>query len=211
MKGNGAARAGADGGLVLLVALLGWIEARRGAPLAMDLEVQAWMKSHRAPFLDAPAKALDLLGKPAVIAACGMAAAVLALLLGDRALGILAGANTAGLILWIEALKVGVARTRPEASGWLVHVSGGGFPSGHAAGATGLCLLLLALAGRHFKPGAARGALKAALLLLPLAMAFSRLHAGVHYASDIAGGMLLGLTWFSVCSLWWGAPPDGEA
>lgn len=199
-----AKRAGALGGLLLLLALLGWVELRKGAPVGPDARVHRWILERRPSALQTPVRVLDRMGKAVAVAACGMAAAALAWLLGDRPLAALAAVNTSGLVLWIEGLKTGIARARPDAAGWLVHASGGGFPSGHAAGTAGLCLVLWVLAGRHFKPGASRAALRVGLALLPFAMAASRLCAGVHYLSDVAGGMLLALAWFSACSLWWG-------
>lgn len=206
-KGNRAARAGALGGLALLLLLLGWIELHQGAPLGLDLQVLSWVRAHPGLAPSALVQGLDLLGKVAVLTALGLAAAALAWLLGDRPLAFLASANALGLVVWTQAMKIGVARARPEAAGWGVHASGGGFPSGHATLTTGLCLVLWTLAARHFQGGAARVLFKAGLLLLPVLMGASRLFSGVHYLSDVVAGILLALTWFSVCSLWW--QPEG--
>ena len=83
----------------------------------------------------------------------------------------------------------------------LAHATGLSFPSGHAASAMAVygflaILLLRSPAGRGFGWAAA-----SAMGLLIAAIALSRLVLGVHYASDVLGGLLAGGLALSLAAL----------
>lgn len=96
--------------------------------------------------------------------------------------------------LLVETVAKGVVdRDRPPHHLRLVQAGGASFPSGHSAGTAAvvgvLVLLLLAWAGR-------RPAVRAVVVvagLFTVAVPVSRVALGVHYPSDVAGGVLLGL------------------
>lgn len=135
-------------------------------------------------------------GDPAVVATTdlGSVYAVLAIggvlaARGRRALA--ADIVGVGLAAWglSETVKTGVNRVRPyDRDGTrrlIAPPAGSSFPSGHATVATAWSVV----AARHARPGAARG-------LLPLVGAYvaaSRVYVGVHYPTDVIGGVGLGL------------------
>ncbi|HEY0816286.1 MAG TPA: phosphatase PAP2 family protein [Pseudonocardia sp.] len=106
--------------------------------------------------------------------------------------------------LGIETLvKNLVDRPRPQVPTVLAHASGASFPSGHTAGSAALVVALLVLVlpavrgnRRPDDDFRARGVGAAALVALGalacLAVAASRVLLGVHYPSDVVGGLLLG-------------------
>ena len=94
-------------------------------------------------------------------------------------------------------LKLGFGRARPHLIDHLDHVSSASYPSGHATSAAVVYLLLAWLAPPRWRFFA--WALAAAMIVLN---GFSRIMLGVHWASDIAGGTLLGAA-FALLGAWW--------
>jgi YegS/Rv2252/BmrU family lipid kinase len=91
-------------------------------------------------------------------------------------------------------LKQAFTRTRPSFDEPLHEIGGYSFPSGHSAGAamffTVAILFTIVLTGR----GARRRILIAVLVLLALGVGASRIFLGVHYLSDVVGGLAFGMT-----------------
>ncbi|MBX6169811.1 MAG: phosphatase PAP2 family protein, partial [Thermobispora bispora] len=89
------------------------------------------------------------------------------------------------------ALKVVVARARPSLPDPVAVAPGASFPSGHTVGATvgagillGLVLPLVRELGRALAWALA--------VLVPAAVGFSRIALGVHWVSDVVGGLMVG-------------------
>ena len=94
-----------------------------------------------------------------------------------------------GAALLIKEL---VHRARPDIAFRAYAETGFSFPSGHATLAAAFYGFLIYLAWRMMPPGFVRTAVVTALTLLIGLIAFSRLYLGVHYLSDVIGGLLLG-------------------
>lgn len=103
---------------------------------------------------------------------------------------------TTGLLggLVDTAVKVLVNRPRPEFEEPIAHALGKSFPSGHAMSSTvvygALLLVFLPMVPRRGR-GLAIGVTGALVLLI----AASRMALGVHFLSDVVGGIVLGLAW----------------
>ncbi len=80
-------------------------------------------------------------------------------------------------------------------TGALVRVSGWSFPSGHTAMATTFFLLFFLIAARRLSHKVLRVILLVVCLCGALAVGASRMYLGVHWFSDIVGGLLLGSFW----------------
>jgi len=103
-----------------------------------------------------------------------------------------------GIVLLNPALKRIFARARPLHDHGLALETGFSFPSGHSAGAIVsygmlMYLALRLLPGRWHVPAAMAAA--AAIVTI----ACSRVFLQVHFASDVAAGLLTGLAWLLVC------------
>lgn len=104
------------------------------------------------------------------------------------ALGIsVLGAGATALVV-----KEVIHRARPGRAFQAYAETGLSFPSGHATLAAAFYGFLVYLAWRTMPPGLARTATVSALTVLIALTAFSRLYLGVHYLSDVIGGLLLG-------------------
>ena len=95
-----------------------------------------------------------------------------------------------------STVKVLVDRPRPDGLDALVEAHGRSFPSGHAMESTvvygALLLAFLPAVPRRRRPLAI-----GATVALVLAIAASRVALGVHFLSDVVGGVLLGLAWLA--------------
>jgi undecaprenyl-diphosphatase len=101
--------------------------------------------------------------------------------------------------------KLSIARARPHVIPYLYHGSGWySYPSGHSTLAPIVFGLAAVLWSDPWKSSARRRALVVAASGLAVTIAFSRVYIGVHYPSDVAGGLLLGIAWSSFWYWWWG-------
>jgi undecaprenyl-diphosphatase len=95
------------------------------------------------------------------------------------------------------AVKLAVDRARPVLPDPVAHANGLSFPSGHAqaavVGYAVLLLVFLPVLGRAWRLTAIVTA-----VVLVLGIGFSRVALGVHYASDVVAGYVLGAAWVAV-------------
>jgi undecaprenyl-diphosphatase len=116
----------------------------------------------------------------------------------EQRLAIFAVVTTATGSLLNSGVKLLVARDRPELSGCqLGKATGLSFPSGHAMNSTivygVLVLVFLSLLHRHWQP-----VLVGAYAVWLAAMSWARMTLGVHYLSDVLGGVVLGVAWLAI-------------
>jgi membrane-associated phospholipid phosphatase len=115
----------------------------------------------------------------------------------ERRLAIFVAATTISGGLLNGAVKTLVDRPRPSLEGCLLGTARGmSFPSGHAMGTT-ICYGTLLLVGITFVRPRGRQALIAVYGGWVALMALSRMTLGVHYLSDVLGGIALGAAWLA--------------
>jgi membrane-associated phospholipid phosphatase len=183
VNAGGTVRAAALTGAALAVAV--WTSSGTGREL--DLEAFRAMNRDRGPAADALFHGVTELGS--IWASVG-AAAVLAMAGRRRAAA--RGLAAAG-VAWLagQGLKRLIERPRPyvaDREGTRLMIGeprATSWPSSHPA----VLLAFTTVAGRELRAGAlARGALDG----LALVVGASRSYVGVHYPSDVVGGLLLG-------------------
>jgi undecaprenyl-diphosphatase len=167
--------------------------------LGMDRQVAQWLHAHATPFVTTVMLIISALGSGYAVTVIALG---LALLLGwhrawERLLVlVLTVPGGAGLN---ALLKHAFRRARPLFDDPLLVLTTYSFPSGHAMAATVLYGLLVVYAVRHLRQRRARLLVASAAAVLIVLVGFSRLYLGVHYLSDVLGGMAVGVVWLTMC------------
>jgi membrane-associated phospholipid phosphatase len=155
--------------------------------------------AHRTPALTAAAEFLNVAGGLLALGLVAVSAASLLALRGRRVDALLvAGAPAASGLLDL-GFKVGYARPRPPVADHLVDVTGFSLPSGHTLDAT-IVLGTLAIVTVVALRGRVLRAVVIGLAVTGVAVAgAARVYLGVHWATDVLTGWLLGGSWLAVC------------
>ena len=107
-----------------------------------------------------------------------------------------------GQFLVANVLKAIVDRARPNFD-QLTGFSGSSFPSGHAVAAAA-CLAAFALVIGRRRSLRVRAILAGLAVGLATGIACCRVMLGVHWLTDVLGGLALGWAWFALCSIAFG-------
>ncbi len=102
-----------------------------------------------------------------------------------------------------SAMKLGIARPRPEVVQHLVEVNDMSFPSGHAMLSAITYLTLGAMLSRIEEQPSLRYFFPIVALFLTFIIGLSRIYLGVHYPTDVLGGWAAGTVW--ACAAWFAA------
>ena len=181
-------------------ALLAFAVSRRSGPLGPDERLLRDVVDWRSAGLTALGKALTTFGTDVVVYPL--------LVLGAFACWRRTGRPTAGVLaiavlisgqLIRVAINRTLARPRPPSGLHLVRVSGYAFPSGHTTTATLAYGLLAVLLAMTFTRG--RWAFVTGAVVLAIGVGLSRIYLSAHWATDVAGGWLLGMSWLALAAL----------
>jgi len=107
-----------------------------------------------------------------------------------------------GQFLIANVIKSIVDRARPHFD-QLTGFSGSSFPSGHAV-ASAACLAAFALVIGRRRSLRVRALLTGLAIGLAVGIACCRVMLGVHWFTDVLGGLALGWAWFALCSIAYG-------
>jgi undecaprenyl-diphosphatase len=190
MKNSKAAVAVAVAGLALFVTIAVWTHS--GASAGFDRAVSRAVHPGKSTALPAIMNIVTYTAS-VVGSTAGGVFIIAALWRRTKRLQIIVHAAVALLVSTggNSLIKLLFKRPRPSFYPWLTNAHGYSFPSGHTLAAvmiSGFALWILHRPGRT----ARNGVLSAIFLLWVLAVAYSRVFLGVHYASDVAASAALG-------------------
>ena len=191
-------------GFVMAVALAVFAtlteEALAGREMAaFDLAFARALHDARSPGWHWAFTVVSWFGTRGALAIATVAVAVVLLLRQQMLLAFGWVTAQAGGGLLNRVLKEIFERTRPEFADPMLAASSWSFPSGHAMGTFILCgvgCYLLLRGNRSWMTAAVAVTVAASWCVV---MAFSRLYLGVHYASDVVAGLVVGVAWVAVC------------
>jgi PAP2 superfamily protein len=190
-------------GVVVTVAGVGFTKLtddvmERDGVTGADHTIERFAVQHRTAMLTDVFRVVTHLGGVGVVAP--LAVGVVLLLLWQRRIALAFGVMvaTGGVAAITAVTKLLVARSRPPLHLQLVTAHGAAFPSGHSAEAV-VCYGVLAwvvielVASRPIQVVACVTA-----GVVALAVGFSRIYLGVHWASDVVSGWVVGVAWLAV-------------
>lgn len=179
-------------GLVLVALGLSLTEGLLSGPLGRwDESVNDWFVAHRTPVLNDVAHVGSIVAMTLpVIAVAAIAAAVFLVLHRFRAAGFLLVALAVESSVFLVTTLV-VERTRPTVPRLEPSPPTSSFPSGHTAAATVLYVGLALVLTPNVRARWLRVLIWLVAIAIPVFVATSRVYAGMHHVTDIAGSIVL--------------------
>lgn len=158
-----------------------------------------WFAGHRSAGWNTLTNVASLAGDtPAAIALSVLAFFALRLILHRWRESMLLAVSMLGEVAIFSSVASAVGRHRPAVS----HLDGSpptsSFPSGHTAAATVFYGILVLVVFRYCKRFVWRFLAVAFASFVVLSIGLSRLYRGMHFPTDICGGIELGLLWITV-------------
>jgi undecaprenyl-diphosphatase len=174
-----------------------WV--KKGYTQQFDVAALQWLGAHHTPWLTSVMTEVTPLGTGIVVLTIVGVTAAFLWHTEHKISAQLLLAATAGNIILNNVLKLSFDRARPSVFEWQTHAASSSFPSGHAMSATVVYGTVAYLLARLQKHGWSRAITLVAATILIALICTTRLYLGVHYPSDVLGGIIVGLAWASFC------------
>lgn len=175
-----------------------WIGREGHAVPAIDRHIHTWVLAHRGLWNTDIARTVRWGGAseivlPALLVIGTVAARgrLAARLTSGAGLTVIASAG-----IYIETqINALIARARPPVTDWAGPAGGPSFPSGHTTMATLFAICCAWALMARVPAGWARRAMWAAAALYAAVIGWSRIWLGVHWPTDVLGGLLFSVAW----------------
>jgi membrane-associated phospholipid phosphatase len=177
------------------------VHAKNGALERVDASVHDWAVGERTADATLFFVTVSNIGGPAGVGIVLLAVGVIVAIRRRWSWLIYLAVTAGGGALLDLELKRYFARARPDVAEMLLRATGYSFPSGHAMGSAVAFGALSYLAFRTIKSWPARAAVIAFLYTLVAAVALSRVYLGVHWISDVLGGVTAGFLWLTTITV----------
>ncbi len=171
-----------------------------GDPLTLvDAQLAQWLHMHADPQLTRFMLVVSHLHDPWVLSVVVLCLALVLLYKRNWAwLASVVLAIPGGMLLNI-LMKLAFQRARPTFDAPLLTLVTYSFPSGHAVAATLFYGVLATMLVTKTKSWALRSVVVLAAVAMVALVAFSRIYLGVHYLSDVLGGIAIAVAWMTLC------------
>jgi membrane-associated phospholipid phosphatase len=185
--------------LVVLLVAIGYLVAKvfhdDGLGHA-DAVLSRWFAAHRTEGLNQLTHYITLAADTITITALAVGTVALTAIVWRRwREPMLVAAAVAGEVTIFLLVTLLVERERPPVPHLDEAPPTSSFPSGHTAAAICMYGALAIIADERASSALVRGLFWALAVLVPLAVALSRLYRGMHYITDVVGGVILGIAW----------------
>ena len=195
---------------VVAAGLLGFVaiaeEIVEGETHAFDETILRALRSATDPgdpigpaWLEIVFRDLTALGSITVLTVVTLVVLGYLLIDGKRSAALFVLVSVAGGALLVDAVKLFIARPRPDLVAHLVQVQTYSFPSGHATASAVTFLTLGTLLGRVLGRKRLKAYVLGTAMALTLLVGASRVYLGVHWPSDVLAGWSLGAAWAMLC------------
>jgi membrane-associated phospholipid phosphatase len=164
-----------------------------------DASTNRWFASHRSSTWNTLTHWLTYVAETVTVIAIGVVFFVgLRLVLGRWRESMFLAVALAGEVTIFVATTLLIDRNRPPVSHLDSAPPTSSFPSGHTAAAVALYGALAIIALRVSSRPWLRTLAVVVAVAMPVCVAFARLYRGMHFPTDVLGGVLLGLVWLAI-------------
>jgi membrane-associated phospholipid phosphatase len=171
---------------------LGWSS---DGSTGFDADVTRWFVDHRTPAWTDAMRVLTWLGSSAVVFPLAIVVAVALLIVHRRWVALFVGLAVGGASLLGVFAKDVIGRDRPPVDIRLQQAHSSSFPSGHSTQAAATYFALAIAVTVLSQSRSLRAVTWTAAMLVGLLVGVSRVYLGMHWATDVLGGWLLGSVW----------------
>ncbi|WOV84174.1 phosphatase PAP2 family protein [Sporosarcina jeotgali] len=180
---------------LVLAAVFGYVASSigNGSIVQFDTPIINFVQGAEAPWLTNVMKLFTFIGSTKAVLAISLITLGLLLYFRQKAQTILFLIVISGTAALNLVLKLFFQRARPDLNR-LIEISGYSFPSGHTMMATSLYIILAFILWRNAK-NSGRILYVIASFSMIFMICVSRIYLGVHYPSDIAGGISASTFW----------------
>ncbi|TMG96791.1 MAG: phosphatase PAP2 family protein [Betaproteobacteria bacterium] len=183
-------------GLFLVIALA----IALSTPLAaVDANAEMWLHVRATTLVSNAMAAVSFLGAPTTLTIVAVAGSLLLLYRRRRSEAATLSTVVLGGNFLNFCLKHLIQRGRPVFDDPIFSLPTYSFPSGHAMASTVFYGLLSIYALAHARQRYAAYIAAAAAVFMVALVSFSRVYLGLHYLSDVMGGIAEGIAWLSFC------------